>query len=186
MRDFLNAGKLLLLDLASTILFVGVFLLTHNTFLSIGLGMTPGLGQIGIQLVRQKPIDMMEWLNFFLVICCGGCDAALGRPALPAAYFRRYICGRRCRQSDVSARGSSMLIHLFRARASIRWGWRRFYSASRELDTRKGHNATEPNNAWPQKITFADMRDMGVRSLLILLLGLQVQPPGHHERRSVA
>jgi intracellular septation protein len=71
MRDFLNGGKLLLLDLASTILFVTVFLLTHNTFLSIGLGMTLGLAQIGTQLVRRKPIDMMEWLSLFLVIAAG-------------------------------------------------------------------------------------------------------------------
>jgi hypothetical protein len=39
MRYFLNAGRLLLLDLASTILFIAVFLLTHNTHLSVGLGM---------------------------------------------------------------------------------------------------------------------------------------------------
>jgi intracellular septation protein len=71
MRDFLNAGKLLLLDLASTILFVAVFLLTHNTFLAIGLGMTLGLAQIGTQLVRRKPIDMMEWLSLFLVVAAG-------------------------------------------------------------------------------------------------------------------
>ncbi len=71
MRDFLNAGKLLLLDLASTILFVAVFLLTHNTFLSTGLGMTLGLAQIGVQRIRRKPIDMMEWLSLFLVIAAG-------------------------------------------------------------------------------------------------------------------
>jgi len=71
MRDFLNAGKLLLLDLASTILFVAVLLLTHNTFLSIGLGMTLGLAQIGVQRIRRKPIDMMEWLSLFLVIAAG-------------------------------------------------------------------------------------------------------------------
>jgi len=71
MRDFLNAGKLLLFDLASTILFVAVFLLTHNTFLSIGLAMTLGLAQIGVQRIRRKPIDMMEWLSLFLVIAAG-------------------------------------------------------------------------------------------------------------------
>jgi hypothetical protein len=37
----------------------------------------------------------------------------------------------------------------------------------------------------PQKITFADMCDMGVRGLLISL-GLSLQPPSHHERRSLA
>ena len=35
------------------------------------------------------------------------------------------------------------------------------------------------------KITFAEMRDIGVRAA-DLLLRLQVQPPGHHERRPMA
>jgi hypothetical protein len=40
----------------------------------------------------------------------------------------------------------------------------------------------------PQKITFADMRDMGVRGAADLLLGLQVRSPSpdHSERRSLA
>jgi intracellular septation protein len=71
MRDFLNAAKLLLLDLASTLLFVAVFVLTHNTYLAIGLGMALGLAQIGIQFARKKPISTMEWLSLFLVIAAG-------------------------------------------------------------------------------------------------------------------
>jgi len=38
----------------------------------------------------------------------------------------------------------------------------------------------------PQKITFSDMRDMGVRGLLICCSDYKMQPPDHHERRSVA
>jgi intracellular septation protein A len=71
MRDFLNAAKLLLLDLASTLFFVAVFLLTHNTYLAIGLGVALGLAQIGIQFARKKPISTMEWLSLFLVIAAG-------------------------------------------------------------------------------------------------------------------
>src|SRR5215510_14311607 len=71
MRYFLNAGRLLLLDLASTILFIAVFLLTHNTYLSVGLGMALGLTQIGTQFARRKPIETMEWLSLFLVITAG-------------------------------------------------------------------------------------------------------------------
>src|SRR5271169_1959856 len=71
MRDFLSAAKLLLLDLASTILFLVLFLLTHNTILSVSLGMALGLVQIGTQFVRRKPIDTMEWLSLFLVIAAG-------------------------------------------------------------------------------------------------------------------
>jgi intracellular septation protein len=71
MRDFLNAAKLLLLDLASTIFFVVLLLLTHNIILSTGLGIALGVAQIGTQLVRRKPIDTMEWLSLFLVVASG-------------------------------------------------------------------------------------------------------------------
>jgi intracellular septation protein len=71
MRDFLNAAKLLLLDLASTILFLVLFLLTHNTILAVSLGMALGLAQIGTQFIRRKAIDTMEWLSLFLVIAAG-------------------------------------------------------------------------------------------------------------------
>jgi intracellular septation protein A len=71
MRDFLNAAKLLLLDLASTLLFVVVFLFTRNTYLAIGLGVALGLAQIGTKLARKTPIDTMEWLSLFLVIAAG-------------------------------------------------------------------------------------------------------------------
>src|SRR5215468_11982561 len=71
MRDFLNAAKLLLLDLASTIFFLVLYLLTHNIILSVGLGMALGLAQIGTQFVRRKPIEAMEWLSLFLVITAG-------------------------------------------------------------------------------------------------------------------
>ena len=71
MKDLLQAAKLLLLDLASTIFFLILFLLTHNTLLSVALGVALGVVQIAIQLVRRKPIDTMEWLSLFLVISAG-------------------------------------------------------------------------------------------------------------------
>ena len=71
MRDFLKAAKLLVVDLASTLLFVTLFLLTHNTILSVSLGMALGLLQIGSQLVRRKPVGTIEWLSLFLIIAAG-------------------------------------------------------------------------------------------------------------------
>ena len=62
---------MLLLDLASTLVFLILFLLTHNTALSVGVGIVFGLAQIGIQLARRKPIDTMEWLSLFLVVAAG-------------------------------------------------------------------------------------------------------------------
>jgi len=71
MKDFLNAARLFLLDLASTLAFLILFLLTHNTILSVSLGIALGVVQIGIQLVRRRPIDTMEWLSLFLVAAAG-------------------------------------------------------------------------------------------------------------------
>jgi intracellular septation protein len=80
MRDFLKAAKLLFLDLASTILFLVVFLLTHNTILSVGLGVALGLAQIATQFARRKPIDTMEWLSLFLVITAGAATLLTNDP----------------------------------------------------------------------------------------------------------
>jgi len=68
MKDFLNAAKLLFLDLASTIFFLVLYLLTHNTLLAVSLGVALGLVQIGIQLFRRQSIHTMEWLSLFLII----------------------------------------------------------------------------------------------------------------------
>jgi intracellular septation protein A len=71
MRDFLQAAKLLLRDLASTIFFLVLYLLTHNTVLSVGLGIALGLAQVGTQLVRGRAIGTMEWLSLCLLIAAG-------------------------------------------------------------------------------------------------------------------
>lgn len=71
MKHFLTAARLLALDLASTLVFLVLFLLTHNTALAVGLGIAFGVAQIGIQIVRGKTIDTMEWLSLFLVVAAG-------------------------------------------------------------------------------------------------------------------
>jgi intracellular septation protein A len=71
MKQLFEAGKLLLLDMASTFLFLVLFLLTHNITLSVVLGMALGVGQIGWQFARKKPIDTMQWMSLFLVLAAG-------------------------------------------------------------------------------------------------------------------
>jgi intracellular septation protein len=80
MRDFFEATKLLLLDLASTIVFLVLFLLTHNTILSVGLGVALGIAQIAIQFVRRRQIEPMEWLSLFLVITAGAATLLTNDP----------------------------------------------------------------------------------------------------------
>src|ERR1700757_2247934 len=71
MKNLLAAGKLLLLDMASTLFFLALFLLTGNVTLSVVLGMALGIAQIGWQLARGKPIDTMQWMSLFLVLGAG-------------------------------------------------------------------------------------------------------------------
>ena len=71
MKNLLEAGKLLFLDMAATLLFLALYLLTHNVALSVVLGMALGAAQIGWQLARRKPIDTMQWMSLFLVLGAG-------------------------------------------------------------------------------------------------------------------
>jgi intracellular septation protein len=71
MKHLLDAGKLLVLDMASTFFFLGVYLTTKNIALSVALGIGLGIAQIGWQFARKKPIETMEWLSLFLVIGSG-------------------------------------------------------------------------------------------------------------------
>lgn len=47
------------------------FTSNHNTALSVGIGIAFGVTQIGIQMVRRRRIDTMEWLSLFLVVTAG-------------------------------------------------------------------------------------------------------------------
>jgi intracellular septation protein len=71
MRNLLEAGRMLLLDMAATLLFLVLFLLTRNLVLSVVLGMALGIAQIGWQLAQRKPIDTMQWMSLFLVLGAG-------------------------------------------------------------------------------------------------------------------
>jgi intracellular septation protein len=71
MRNLFEAGRLLLLDMAATLFFLALVLLTHNVALSVVLGMALGTAQIGWQFARRKPIDTMQWMSLFLVLGAG-------------------------------------------------------------------------------------------------------------------
>jgi len=70
-KDLLGSAKALLSDLASTLFFLVLFLLTKDLVLSVALGMALGVIQIGLQFVRKKPVDTMQWLSLFLVLASG-------------------------------------------------------------------------------------------------------------------
>jgi intracellular septation protein len=80
MKNLLHAGKLLLLDMASTLFFLVVYLTTKNVTLSVVLGMALGITQIGWQFARKNPIDTMQWMSLFLVLGAGAATLLTNDP----------------------------------------------------------------------------------------------------------
>jgi len=70
-RNLLHSARALVSDLASTLLFLVVLLVTGNLILAVVLGMALGLLQIAVQVARRKPIDSMQWLSLFLIVGSG-------------------------------------------------------------------------------------------------------------------
>jgi len=71
MKNLFQAARVLISDLASTLLFFVLYLLTDNLYLSVGLGMALGLAQIGWQLFRRKPVEALQWISLVLILASG-------------------------------------------------------------------------------------------------------------------
>lgn len=80
MKYFLQAARLLLLDLASTFFFVVLYLFTHNIPIAVALGIALGVAQIAWEIARKKPIDTMQWMSLFLVIGSGAATLLTADP----------------------------------------------------------------------------------------------------------
>jgi intracellular septation protein len=79
-KNLLKAGKLLLLDMASTFFFLVLYLLTKNIPLSVALGIALGVAQISWEFTHKKPIDTMQWMSLFLVVGSGAATLAAADP----------------------------------------------------------------------------------------------------------
>lgn len=66
-----HAGKWLLADLISTLVFSGLFALTHNIALATGLGIAVGVAQIVREKILRRSVDAMQWMSLALVIFFG-------------------------------------------------------------------------------------------------------------------
>ena len=79
-HPLLRIGKEIASDLLSTLVFVGMFAITHSVAISVGLAITVGLARIIYQTRRRIPIDKMQWLSLFLVIVFGGAALITNNP----------------------------------------------------------------------------------------------------------
>jgi intracellular septation protein A len=71
MRNLLQAGRVLAMDLASTILFLIVYLTTDDLIVAVALGMVLGVAQIGWQYMRRQPIGSLQLLSVVLILASG-------------------------------------------------------------------------------------------------------------------
>jgi len=71
MSNLMQSARLLISDLASTLLFLAVLLATKDLILAVALGVGLGVLQIGWFMARRKPIDTMQWLSIGLVVVSG-------------------------------------------------------------------------------------------------------------------
>ena len=71
MANLMHSARLLITDLASTILFLVVLLATRDLMLAVALGVGLGIVQIVLMKVRRQPIDTMQWLSIGLVVVSG-------------------------------------------------------------------------------------------------------------------
>jgi intracellular septation protein len=71
-HPIVHAGKWLAADLFSTLMFVGLYAVTHSVYVATGLAIAAGVGQIAYLKVRRSPIDVMQWMSLGLVVVFGG------------------------------------------------------------------------------------------------------------------
>lgn len=71
MKNLFQASRVLLLDMASTLVFLAAYLLTGNVLLAVALGMALGIGQIAWELARKQPVEALQWLSLVVILASG-------------------------------------------------------------------------------------------------------------------
>jgi intracellular septation protein len=71
-HPIVHAGKWLAADLFSTLMFVGLYAVTHSVYVATGLAIAAGFVQIAWLNFRRQPIDVMQWMSLGLVVVFGG------------------------------------------------------------------------------------------------------------------
>ena len=80
MNSLFYAARPILSDMLSTILFAALFSLTDNIYLSTGVAVALGVGQVVWEKARGKPVPGMQWASLGLVTVMGGATLLTGDP----------------------------------------------------------------------------------------------------------
>lgn len=72
--------RVLVADLAATLLFLLLYAVTDNLTVSVAMGMALGLAQIGWRLAARQPVDALQWVSLFLILATGSAALLLHNP----------------------------------------------------------------------------------------------------------
>jgi len=67
-------------DFLTSIVFVVIYLLTHNLYAAVGVAIAVGIAQVAVNKLRGRATEVMQWLSVALVIMLGGASLALDDP----------------------------------------------------------------------------------------------------------
>lgn len=87
MNNLKEALKPLVADLASSIFFAVLLAITGNIYIATGIGITVGVGQVAVQMLRRKPVAAMQWMSLALVVVFGSLTLYLHDPRFVIAKF---------------------------------------------------------------------------------------------------
>ena len=80
MKNLFYAARPIITDMISTIIFAALFALTNNIYVSTGVAVALGVGQVGFELLRGKRVPGMQWASLGLVTVLGGATLFTGDP----------------------------------------------------------------------------------------------------------
>lgn len=80
MSSLFGSARLLIFDLASTLVFLVVFELSNSITLAFIAGVALGVGQVGWQLARKQPVGSIQWASVFLVLGFGAAALVTNDP----------------------------------------------------------------------------------------------------------
>ena len=80
MNSLFYAARPILSDMLSTIIFAVLFSFTNNIYLSTGIAIALGVGQVAYEKLRGKPVPGMQWASLGLVTVLGGATLLTGDP----------------------------------------------------------------------------------------------------------
>jgi intracellular septation protein len=80
MKSLLHSARALLLDMVATLLFLALYALTHSIALSVAAGLALALGQIGLELVRGKAVDTLQWVGLVVIASAGTATLVSNNP----------------------------------------------------------------------------------------------------------